>query len=453
MERLLVVDDSIPFIKDIEILLSKKYEVVTAINGRTAIELLKNEEFTAVLLDIKMPDMSGLEVMQKLRDSALSIPPIIIVSDYGEIGIVVETMKLGASDYVQKDFNLEVLTQKINNAVQKNKLQRKVDYLNQVVEEQKDKFIFRSEVMEKVNKKLNNYAKLNCNILLKGETGVGKDLIADEIFRRSMDCNDVFVSIPLSSLSENLIESELFGFEKGAFTGAEKTRTGKLESANNGTIYLPEISSLSENVQLKLLQFMQYNTISRIGQNEQKAKRINVRIIFASNENLDEKVKLGKMRSDFFYRIDSVSIDIPPLRERKDDIEPLARYFTQKHSMKIFGREINIDKRCISELENYTWPGNVRQLDHAILKAIVNMESDEELLLCSHLPREIINMTDQESGIEFSKSDYEKAKRKFRIEYFTKLLEQTNNNHTKTAELAGISRTGLDKALKELGIK
>lgn len=398
-----------------------------------------------------MPDMSGLDVLNKVNEILNDIPPIIIVSDSGDVQTVVEAIRCGAADYIQKDFNLEILTQKIDSALEKNRLKRKVNFLNQVVTEHKDKFIYRSQVMSKVDKQISSYAKLNCNILLKGETGVGKDLIAYEIFKRSNDLNDIFVTLPIASLSENLIESELFGFEKGAFTGADKSKIGKLESADNGTLYLPEISSLSENVQLKLLQFMQYNTITKIGQEENKSKKINVRLIFATNENLEEKVKQGKLRSDFFYRIDSVSINIPPLRERKEDIKPLTEYFLVKHSRIIINRKISVDEQFFNVLEKYSWPGNIRQLENVILKSIVNMENDEEVLLCSHIPIEIAENTND--LCEPSLNDYEKAKRNFKKEYFKNLLNKTNNNLTKTAELAGISRTGLDKALKELGLK
>jgi DNA-binding NtrC family response regulator len=451
MERILVVDDSIPFLNDIKTILKRRYEVITAINGRSAIDLICNDNFTAVLLDIKMPYMSGLDVLTKVNEVLKDIPPIIIVSDSGEVQTVVEAIRCGAADYIQKDFNLEILTQKIDSALEKNRLKRKVNFLNQVVTEHKDKFVYRSEVMAKVDKQISNYAKLKCNILLKGETGIGKDLIAYEIFKRSTDLNDVFITLPIASLNENLIESELFGFEKGAFTGADKNKIGKLESADNGTLYLPEISSLSENVQLKLLQFMQYNTITKVGQEESKSKRINVRLIFATNENLEEKVKQGKMRSDFFYRIDSVSINIPPLRERKEDIKFLAEYFVEKHSQKLINRKISVDQKCFNLLENYSWPGNIRQLDNVILKSIVNLEDDEEFLLCSHLPLEIENSVND--LCEHNLNDYEKAKRNFKKEYFKNILNKTNNNFTKAAELAGISRTGLDKALKELGLK
>lgn len=176
-----------------------------------------------------------------------------------------------------------------------------------------------------------------------------------------------------------------------------------------------------------------------------------MRLIFATNENLEEKVKQGKLRSDFFYRIDSVSINIPPLRERKEDIKPLTEYFLVKHSRIIINRKISVDEQFFNVLEKYSWPGNIRQLENVILKSIVNMENDEEVLLCSHIPIEIAENTND--LCEPSLNDYEKAKRNFKKEYFKNLLNKTNNNLTKTAELAGISRTGLDKALKELGLK
>ena len=214
---------------------------------------------------------------------------------------------------------------------------------------------------------------------------------------------------------------------------------------------MPEISTINENTQLKLLQFMQYKTIAKVGQSGSDDTKLNVRIIFATNEDLEEKVKQNKLRSDFFYRIDSISIMIPPLRERKEDIEPLTLYFAKKHSNKLLNREITVDSCLIEKLKNCSWLGNVRQLNQEILKAVAQMEDDEECLTARHFSSSVMSI-----GIRTESNDdgdYEKAKREFRINYFTSLLKQTNNNYTKAAELAGISRNGLDKALKEVGIK
>ncbi|MFA7420388.1 MAG: sigma-54 dependent transcriptional regulator [Melioribacteraceae bacterium] len=450
-ERLLIIDDSIPFLRDIELLLQKKYQIRTAINGKMGLDLLRNESFTAVLLDIKMAGISGLQVLEQLKTEKINPPPIIIVSDSAEIATVVKAIKLGASDYIQKDFNLEILYQKINNAIEKKELQKKIETLNNLLEEQLSKFVFESKVMQNIDLDITRLANLNCNILLKGETGVGKDLIAFEIFRRSTALNNVFVTLPLSTISEQLLESELFGFEKGSFTGADKSSKGKIEAANDGTLYLPEISSLSENIQLKLLQFMQYKTITKVGNSNPINNELDIRIIFATNENLEQKVKENKMRPDFYYRIDSVVINIPPLRERKEDIKTLAEYFTFKHSRKLLNRQIDVSNNLIARFQDYSWPGNVRQLENTILKTLVRLNEDEDTLNCSHLPAEFLSMNIEAS--DGSDTDYNVAKRKFKVSYFQNILKQADNNYTKAAEIAGISRNGLDKALKELGLK
>ncbi|MCK9279494.1 MAG: sigma-54 dependent transcriptional regulator [Melioribacteraceae bacterium] len=451
MEKLLIIDDSIPFLKDISLLLQKKYKVTAAINGREGIEQIKKGNFTAILLDIKMPDMTGLDVLNALNAQKIKYPPIIIVSDSGEIETVVNSIRLGAYDYIQKDFNIEILSQKIRNALERNDLNNKVDYLNQVISTQQNSFVFRSEQMNKINELIDKYSKIDCDILLKGESGVGKDLIAYEIFRRSNIKNKIFIPIPLSSINEQLLESELFGYEKGAFTGADKTVIGKFQTADNGTIYLPEISSISEAIQLKLLQFFQYKTINKVGSSGDEQK-LNLRIISATNENLEEKVKHSKMRSDFYYRIGTIVIDIPPLRERKEDIEPLSKYFIAKHSERLLNRNLDLENQTIKFLESQNWFGNVRELENFLIKTIVQVNENSNIISLS----DVSSNSNTYKKLNFTYYDsfnYDDAKRNFKIRYFNELLESTSNNLTKAAEKAGISRAGLDKVLKEIGLK
>jgi len=443
----------VPFLKDIELLLQKKYEIKTAVNGQLGLNYLRNENFTAILLDIKMPVMNGLDVLRKMKEEFSVPPPVIIVSDSGEVDTVVKAMNMGAFDYIQKDFNLEILTQKINNALENNELKKKVTHLKNLVDENYDRFIFQSQVMQRVNEEINKCARLDCDILIKGETGTGKDLAAYEIYKRSKINNSVFIQLPLSSLSQNLIESELFGFEKGAFTGAEKTHMGKLELANRGTLYIPEISSIDENTQLKLLQFMQYKTINKVGQTKAEPTKLNLRLIMATNEDLEKKVSENKLRADFFYRVDAVSINLPPLRNRKEDIPLLANYFIKKNSQKLLLREIEFDDVVIDQLSNYDWPGNIRQLSNTILKAIVQMDETSSIVDASCLPPAILQHGNISGTELLNLTNYEKAKRNFKIEYFSSLLKETNGNYTKAASLAGISRNGLDKALKDIGLK
>ncbi|MDX9923772.1 MAG: sigma-54 dependent transcriptional regulator [Ignavibacteriaceae bacterium] len=451
MEKLLIIDDSIPFLKDISLLLQKKYKVTTAINGKEGIEQIKKGNFTAVLLDIKMPDMTGLDVLNSLNSQMIKYPPIIIVSDSGEIETVVNSIRLGAYDYIQKDFNIEILSQKIKNALERNDLNNKVEYLNSLFSTQQNNFIFRSESMNKINEAIDKYSKIDCDILLKGETGVGKDLIAYEIFRRSNIKNKIFIPIPLSSINEQLLESELFGYEKGAFTGADKSMIGKFQTADNGTIYLPEISSISEAIQLKLLQFFQYKTINKVGSSGDEQK-LNLRIISATNENLEEKVKQGKMRSDFYYRIGTIVIDIPSLRDRREDIEPLSKYFIAKHSKRLLNRDLSIEKSAIKFLESQNWFGNVRELENYLIKTIVQIKDDSDTVSSSNISS--VSNINEKSHYDFHKNlKYDDAKRDFKLRYFNELLERSDKNLTKAAEIAGISRTGLDKALKEIGLK
>ncbi len=448
MLNLLIIDDSIPFLSDVELLLKNKYKVFTAENGKKGLKILKRENISILLLDLKLPDIYGLDLLNQIHKEIDPYLPVIIITDYGNLEIAVTAMRNGAFDFIQKDFDKELLHQKIIKALERRVLNLSINALKESVCEHYDKLIIASKKMQTLDFEITKYAGQDVDVLIQGETGVGKDLIAYELHKRSIRKEKIFVQIPLHTLSESLIESELFGYEKGAFSGADVAKTGKFESANGGTIYLPEISEVSERIQLKLLYFMQYKSINKIGQGNAKKINLDVKVIMASNKDLIELVNNGKLRKDFYYRISAVCLNIPSLRERKDGLKELARYFLNYISSIYNKPGIQLSDEVIDAMIEYDWPGNVRELKNLIQRAVIICDDGETITLdkfpdLNSLKRESINEDD---------SSFRSAEERFRKKYFLDLLEKTSGNKTKAAEIAKLSRQGLLKILKELGI-
>ena len=448
MLNLLIIDDSTPFLHDVELLLKNKYVVFKAENGKKGMNLLRKENISVVLLDLQLPDIYGLEVLKSIHEEIDPLLPVIISTDHGNIDIAVDAMKLGASDFIQKDFSSELLNQKILKALDNRDIKIELKTLKDTIESRHDYFVCASNAMLNVDKKISLFSKENVDVLLTGESGVGKDIIAYEIHKRGPGKNKLFVEVPLNSINDSLLESELFGYEKGAFTGADNSKIGKFEAANGGTIYLPEISEISERIQLKLLSFMQYKEISKVGPGNAKKIKLNVRIIMATNKDLKELVNNGKIREDFYYRINVMNINVPSLRERKDGIDAIANYFLEYFQLKHNKKGIVIGNDLLNLIKNYEWKGNLRELKNAFRNAVILSENNCELkkelfpdLLNSH-PIENENDLTFHSHVNKSKAEYLNA-----------LLKKVNGNKTRAAEIAGLSRQGLLKILKELNLE
>ena len=312
--------------------------------------------------------------------------------------------------------------------------------------------VYKSSLMQKIDFEITKIARSNEHVLLLGETGTGKDLIASEIHKRSNRAIKPFYTLPINNLSETLIESELFGYAKGSFTGALEDRIGRFESANGGTIYLPEISELPQKIQLKLLEFIQYKYIEKIGKNEKKQK-VNTRLIFASNADLSRLVNEGKLREDFYYRINVVNLKIPPLRERLDDIQVLAEYFVELHSQRIKGEKCKLDKSVIELLMQQEWKGNVRELEHLIISALVRTDD------CALKKKLFLDLLSEKTDLSFTyrklsgNENFRESEIEFKRNYFMQLIKQTNGKVSEAAKIAGISRQALYNICRELNIK
>ncbi len=452
MEKLLIIDDNISFLSDVEALLEDRYMVLKASTAGAGLEILKSEQISAVLLDLELPDMFGTEVLRIIHEDFEPHMPVIIVTDHTEIENAVEAMRRGAYDFLPKNFNRELLTEKIHKALERRSLELRVNALQNSIQDQQNKFICVSEKMKKVNYEMTRLASMNFDILLSGETGSGKDTIAYELHSRSPRRDKPFISISMKSLSETLIESELFGHEKGAFSGAERSKIGKFEAAHGGTVYIPEISSLSESLQLKLLHFLQYKSLTRVGQDPRKPEiKIDVRVIMATNENLLKAVSAGRLREDFYFRIAGVMLAIPPLRERIEDIEPISRSVLRRHAPHLNGDQYCFAPEVGELLKKYSWPGNVRELENAVKNALAY--SDGVVLSAEHFP----NLNARKIGVLSDVSDvplgeYRDAERIFRGEYCKKILRQAGGSIPQAAKLAGMTPQGFRKILVKLDL-
>ncbi len=458
MDRILVIDDSTSFLTDIESLLCDRYVVRTATNARRGLEMARTEGVAAVLLDLQLPDMNGREVLQALHRDVDAYLPVIIVTDLSDTETAVDLMRLGAYDFVSKSFNTDILSAKLSKALERRSLELSVRALQSSFAEHHDRLVFASEAMKKVHYEITRLSGLSFDVLIQGETGVGKDLCAFEIHQRSPRRDKPFIPLAMRTLSESLIESELFGHEKGAFSGADRAKVGKIEAANGGTLYIPEVSSLTEAVQLKLLQFMQYKSVARVGQDPRRPEtRLDVRVIMATNEDLDGVVRNGRMREDFFHRITGVRLTIPPLRERAADIRVLAEYFLQKFVQANDGTVHTFGPGVIEQMSGYRWPGNVRELENAIKGALAYCEKGE--LTKSDFPNLAVRAVEpnQCRACLANRFDampsFREVEMCFRRGYFEELMRRTDGNVATAARTAGMTGPGLRKALRTCGVE
>ena len=381
--NILIIDDEVDLCQSLlELLEEQEYKVFIAHSGREGLTKVKENLPDLVLLDIMMSGIDGIETLEKIRTIDKDVS-VIMLTAYQTVETAVQAMKLGAYDYISKPFNFEELKIIIRRALQARNLSKEVISLRHQIRE---KFSFnnivgKSDKMKEVLYKIEKVAPTSATVLIRGESGSGKELIAKTIHQFSPRRDRPFIAIDCASMPETLIESELFGYTKGSFTGAIAKRIGKFELAQSGTIFLDEIGNLPVNIQAKLLRTLQEGEINRIG--EKYPIKIDVRVIVASNTNLEEEIKRGNFREDLYYRINVFSIILPTLKERKEDIPSLAMHFLNQFNS-VFGKKIkDISEESMKLLVNYSWPGNVRELQNVIQQAII---MTEDIILPEHLP-------------------------------------------------------------------
>lgn len=442
--KLLIVDDD-PITLDLltEVLTREGYDVQTALSGEEAILKANEIFFDIVITDIRMGNKDGMEVLRSFKKVSPETT-VIMITAFGSIDTAIEAIREGAFDYISKPFKLEEITLTIKKALEQRRLiEENRLFRQELIEKYHLKNVIgRTPQMLQVYKTIAKVANTKSTVLLYGERGTGKELIARSIHYNSSRNTKPFVPVDCGSLVETLMESELFGHVRGAFTGAQTTKRGLIEEADGGTLFLDEISNLSLQTQAKLLRFLQEHEIKRVGGVENI--KVDVRIIAATNKPLEPLVKSGKFREDLFDRLNVVSINLPPLRERKDDIPLLATYFLSKYSEENGKKISHISPEALEILTQYSWPGNVRELEHTIERAVILTRNP--IILPDDLPKKIIEET---KGVEKEVREELLPLKEMEKRYVLKVLQETKGNKKKASEILGIDRTTLYRILEK----
>ncbi|HOM29810.1 MAG TPA: sigma-54 dependent transcriptional regulator [Deltaproteobacteria bacterium] len=469
--RILVVDDDESIRRYIVKLLTQGgYNVQAFSGGKEALrELRSNQNYSLIILDILMPDMDGLETLSEIRKISKDIP-VLMLSALGQTNIIVKAMKAGATDYLVKPFEEEKLEVAITKSLEKRRLLNEISSLRRQlrIDELKGEFIYNSPKMQKVKELVDQVAETDVSVLIEGESGTGKELVARALHYKSRLRDKPFVKVNCAALPHDLLESELFGYERGAFTGAYRSKPGKFELANNGTIFLDEIGEMDLAIQSKLLQVLQEGTFSRLGGKQDV--QVNVRVIAATNKDLKKAIEQGTFREDIYYRLNVVNIKIPPLTERREDITYLFEYFLDTYNEK-YGKAVQVSKEEIYPLLlEYPWPGNVRELKNQVKRLVILGNVDE---LVGYLKgsgkglvveRSFVDSRDRglDSMGSFPEGDDEIVPLKVAAKEATiraernmilKALKGTNWNKKKAASLLKVSYKALLYKIKECGIE
>jgi two-component system response regulator AtoC len=451
-KRILIVDDEENFRHMLSVILVKEgYEVETASNGEEGLQKVLVSPFDQILCDIRMPRMDGLEFLKKIQKTEMGVT-VIVMSAYGTVDIAIEAMKLGAYDYISKPFKPDEIILTLRKAEEREQLRRENQLLRREVAKEYsfENIVSKNEKMIKIFDVIKKVAQYKSTVLITGESGTGKELVARALHFNSERAQNPFIPVNCGAIPENLLESELFGHVKGAFTDAIRTKKGLFEEADGGSLFLDEIGELPGPLQVKLLRVLQEGEIRRIG--ESKSIKVDVRIVVATVKDLTKEVNEGRFREDLYYRLNVLPIHIPPLRERKEDVPLLIHHFINKYNQSMSKKVAGIDHKALEALINYKWYGNVRELENTIERAIVLTDKDHIEL--ENLPIEI-----QESKEEFQSQplpdeecSIKKASRTLEINLIKKALKKTKGNHTHAARLLEISHRALLYKIKEYGI-
>jgi DNA-binding NtrC family response regulator len=448
--KILVVDDDETILRVIRRFLGDLgYSVETTISGRRAVEKERETRFDLVILDLVLPDMNGLDVLSSIKKEDGSVS-VLIMTGHGKIETAVQAMKLGADDYLQKPFKtLDVLNMAIRRIKEYRDLRAECTYLKEQLNESFGlaNIVGRSRKMIDIFQLVHKVAPLNSTVLIEGESGTGKELIARAVHQNSERRESRFVAINCGAIPLTLLESELFGYERGAFTGAVQEKKGYFEAADSGTIFLDEISEMDLALQVKLLRVIQEKKFQRIGGTREIAT--DVRIIASTNRNLDQEVTQNRFRKDLYYRINVIKITIPPLRERQEDIPLLSYFFLKKYREEFFKNVKGISPKVMKAFFRYRWEGNVRELENVLEHAVAMAESEEIQL--HDLPKNIFHFEYFQTPPPAS-LPFDDAKRQFEKLYLERLLENTKGNVSEASRVSLIPRQNIYEKLKKLSI-
>ncbi|GAB5046793.1 sigma-54-dependent transcriptional regulator [Thermodesulfovibrio sp. TK110] len=445
--KVLIVDDEMGILDTVSgILEDEGYKTITAVDAETAMDILDKEEIDLIFLDVWLPKMNGIEAIKKIKEKDLHIP-VIMISGHGNVEVAVQAVKLGAFDFLEKPLSMERIILTAERALEFKRLEKENIKLRSSATK-KYELIGSSQAMKKIKTQIEMIARGDSRVLILGESGTGKELVARTIHLLSHRASAPFVEVNCAAIPQELIESELFGHEKGAFTGAIDRKIGKFELANEGTLFLDEIGDMSLLTQAKLLRVIETQKFQRVGGTRDIT--VNVRIISATNKDLTEEIKKGNFREDLYWRLNVVPIYIPPLRERKEDIPELINYFIDEFNREKGWKKKTVEHQAMKILQNYDWPGNVRELRNAVERLMIMVSKD--VVEISDIENTGIIMSKAKEETCFSYTSLKQARDAFEREFILRKLKENNWNMTKTAEIIGIERSNLYKKIKSLGI-
>lgn len=446
--KILIVDDEKIALKNLEYVMKKEgYEVTATMSGPNALKLLQEQEFDVVLTDLKMEKVDGVEVLEKCK-KLYPDTEVIMITAYATIPSAVETMKKGAYDYIAKPFKLDEVRRIVKEAIEKVRLKKENKLLREELEkyEGKVKIITQNPEMQRLLDVARQIAPTDCNVLISGESGTGKELFARYIHYNSKRAEGPFFAINCGAFTEELLANELFGHEKGAFTGAITMKKGLIEAASGGTLFLDEITEMPPNMQVKLLRVIQERELLRVGGTE--PLKVDVRFIAATNRDIQDSIKSGQFRQDLYYRLNVVSLRIPPISDRRDDIPLLIHYFLKKYSAIMHKDVAAVSEDVIALLMNYDFPGNVRELENIIERGVALTNSNR--IEIGHLPEDLrqlnIRTFRKKEGKIPSLEEQEEA-------YIKWVLKEVGGNKTLAAQILGIDRVSLWRKLKKYGME
>jgi len=449
LKTLLVVDDDEGMRDTLTAILRREYRVLCVASGEAALPILNRDDVDLMLLDVRLPGISGFEVLRIVREN-YSLVEVIMISAINEVETAVQAMKHGAYHYINKDFDYDQLRSLVRNASERQDLNRQVLTLSaQVADQTEREFIVGpSKVTRDIVDLVNKIAKLSATVLILGESGTGKELLARLIHRECADPEAPFIAVNLAAIPRELAESALFGHERGAFTGAHRQQLGKFELASNGTLFLDEIGDLRVDLQAKLLRAIQEGEIERVGGT--KPIKTEFRLIAATNIDLEKAVKEGKFREDLYYRINVIPMKLPPLRERPEDVPQLAEFFIRRYNARFRKRVLGVTDSTMAMLQKYWWPGNIRELENLIERLVA--VSDKEFIAEEDLPLEF-HFAQLEPHGSATQSLFEDATNTFERNFILRALEKCGWNVTGTAEYLGIPLSTLKYKMDKLDVR
>jgi DNA-binding NtrC family response regulator len=446
--RILIIEDDKRLREVLKKILNREgFDIEMAGDGSGGITRIRRDFYDIALTDLKMPGMDGMEVLKAIK----RISPetyVIIVTAYGTIDSAVEAMKNGAFDYITKPFKTEEILIVIKKALEHRDLRKKVEYLTQQAEQRYklENIIGKSKAMRDIFETIKMVSRTDTTVLITGKTGTGKELVAKAVHFNSKRKEKPFVVVNSSAIPETLLESELFGYVKGAFTGALRDKRGLFQEAHEGTLFLDEIGEIPPSIQVKLLRAIEDEIITPVGGT--KGEKVDIRLLAATNHELQEEVNKGSFRSDLYYRLRVLSIHLPDLKDRREDIPLLAKYFLKKYNSSLKKEVRTISKKTLNLLLDYDWPGNVRELEHVMERAVLVCDSED--ILPEHLPPEI--QFPEESPIRKAGQEG-KPLDVMEKEYIKMILKKTDGHKSRAASILGIDRRTLYRKLKNYGIK